>query len=85
MGKKSPARVTRRSNSGATSERRAVNAAFGILGTVGGLVIYSAVNEKFKIPAEMWGLATLAAAYLFGTSRRSSREDDEPEEENQDG
>jgi hypothetical protein len=58
-------------------ERRAVNAAFGILGTVGGLVIYSAVNEKFKIPAEMWGLATLAAAYLFGTSRKSSREDDE--------
>jgi uncharacterized membrane protein len=53
----------------------------GILGFTGGLVIYSAVNEKFKVPAEVWGVATAAAAYYFSTAKRIVKGKDDEEEE----
>lgn len=73
-------RKARRDLDNNSQEKTATNAAFGIIFTVGGLVIYSAVNEKFKVPAEMWGLATAAAAFLFTVRRPRNNQDDSEEE-----
>jgi hypothetical protein len=57
-------------------EKGRVNTAIAILSFSGGLIVYSAVNQRFQVPAEMWGVAVTAAAYLFTTARRGGDDDD---------
>jgi hypothetical protein len=59
-------------------EKGRIRAALAILTVTGSLVIYSAVDPSFKVPAELWGLATGASLYLFSTGRLDShhKEDD---------
>jgi len=53
-------------------EKGRVNTALTIMGVTGALVVYSAFNEKFKVPPEAWTVATIASAYYFTTARRDS-------------
>jgi len=55
-------------------EKGRVNTALGILGFTGSLIVYSAINQKFKVPSEVWGIATAAAAYFFTTAQRDRRD-----------
>ena len=65
-------------------EKGRVNTAVGILAFTGGLVVYSAFEERFKVPGELWGIATAAAAYYFTTAKRRKPDEDEDEEEHGD-
>lgn len=57
-------------------EKKRVNAALSILGFTGGLVVYSAVNSHFKVPQEVWAVATVAAAYYFSTATKKRNGDE---------
>jgi hypothetical protein len=59
------------------NEKGKVRAALGILGFTGSLVVYSAINAKFKVPQEAWAVATVAAAYYFSTASKKRRNGDE--------
>ncbi len=55
-------------------EKGRVNTAIGILGFTGGLVVYSAVDPSFRVPPELWAIATGASMYFFSTARRKEKD-----------
>lgn len=62
-------------------EKARVNTALAILGLTGTAVLFSAVEQSFKVPPELWGLATAASVYLFSTARREIREQSKDEDD----
>lgn len=51
-------------------EKARLRTALSIIAFAGGAVVYSAVDKKFAVPSEIWGLATLAAGYLLSTAKK---------------
>jgi hypothetical protein len=58
-------------------EKGRVRTALAILAVAGALMVWNAFVASVSFPDPMWGLATLAAGYLFASGAHPHRKDDD--------